>query len=280
MKVQIVIPTINLWQQYTKACIESVQEAMIRAKSHGIDCQIILIDNNSIDETQELASKMESELFHYHRSSNDERWGFQRTVNFGVGYGWQKGADYALVLNNDITLHPEAIWRLIKRFEQGDAGMVTAMDVRGEMNEKGIVPALIGSLNANEKESVDEAPHPNFSAFMISKETWETVGEFDELFYPAYFEDNDYHRRMKLLEVTAIVLPAAMFYHYGSRTQNEGDITGPIVPSPMFENIRAEYAKKWGGKPGEETFTFPYGQIGEINDKAKTLKSTKQKPND
>jgi GT2 family glycosyltransferase len=271
MKIQIVIPTINLWHQYTKDCIQSVQEAMIRAKTHGIDSQIILIDNNSIDETKEEASKMESELFHYHRSSNDERWGFQRSVNFGVCYGLEHGAEFILVLNNDIVLHPEVIWRLVERFEKGDVGMVTCMDVRGEMHEKGIAPVDIKNINAVEKEIVDEAPNPNFSAFCVSKDCWEFVGEFDELFYPAYFEDNDYHRRMFLSQVNAIVLPAAMFYHYGSRTQNEGDITGPIVPGPLFENIRAEYVKKWGGKPGEETFLTPYNE-------EKSLTVTKQKP--
>ena len=271
MKIQIIIPAINLWHSYTKACIESVQEAMIRAKVHNIDCHILLIDNASIDETFEEATKMNGELFLVKK--NGERWGFQRSVNFGVSYGMEHDADLFLVLNNDIVLHPEAIWRLVNRFDKGDVGMVTCMDIRGEMTEKNIAPNLISSLNANEKEMVDEAPYPNFSAFAVNRATWELVGEFDELFTPAYFEDNDYHYRMNLMDVPAIVLPTAMFYHYGSRTQNEGDITGPIVPSPMFENIRSEYVKKWGGTPGAERFKEPYG------DKDKSIRATRQNPN-
>jgi len=179
--------------------------------------------------------------------------------------------DLALVLNNDITLHPEAIWRLVERFTKEPAGMVTCMDVRGEMGEKGLAPMLIGSLVAKEKEGVDEAPHPNFSAFMVSKQCWEEVGEFDELYEPAYFEDNDYHYRMKLAEMPAIVLPTAMFYHYGSRTQNEAaEDKKPIVNGGLFENNRANYSKKWGGVPGQEKFEKPY------NEEAKTIKSTKQ----
>ena len=273
MKIQIVVPAINLWHQYTKVCIESIQEAMVRAKAHGVDAHILLIDNNSIDETQVEASKMESELFHYHRSSNSERWGFQRSVNFGVCYGFEHGANFVLVCNNDIVLHPEALWRLVERFQKEDVGMVTCMDVRGEMIEKGIGPVFISQLNAKDKEEVEEAPNPNFSAFAVTKDLWETIGEFDELFFPAYFEDNDYHYRLKLAEINAVVLPTAMFYHYGSRTQNEADFSGPIVAGPMFENNRAEFVKKWGGKPGEETYFHPY------NNSEKTIRATKQNPN-
>lgn len=269
MKVEIVVPAINLWGRYTKACLESITEAMVRAKAHGKDAHVILIDNNSSDETQAEASKMESELFHYHR--NSERWGFQRSVNFGVNYGFEHGADYALVCNNDIVLHPEAIWRLLEGFERHAAGIISCMDVRGEMQERGMLPALIGTIPPADKEKVDVAPNPNFSAFMISKECWETVGEFDELFFPAYFEDNDYHYRMKLMEVPALVYPPAMFYHYGSRTQNEAQENGrPLVYGDLFDNTRAFYAKKWGGTPGSEIYKTPYNE-------AKTLRDTQQK---
>lgn len=269
MKIEIVIPTINLWNKYTKQCIDSVTEAMIRAKAHGIDAHIILIDNKSTDETQVEASKMNNELFFYQR--NEERWGFQRSVNFGVKYGIEHGAELIMVCNNDITMHPEALWRLVARFGKDDVGMVTCMDVTGEMTEKKITPAEIGKINAFEKEGVEEAPHPHFSAFMVSKRCWEEVGEFDELFFPAYFEDNDYHYRMRLIGAPAIVFPPAMFYHYGSRTQNEAQEDGkPIVVSMLFENNRAFYVRKWGGLPGSEKFQWPYNQ------ESNTLKATKQ----
>ena len=52
MKIEIIIPAINLYHKYTKGALDSVLEAMVRAKAHGIDCHIILIDNKSTDETQ------------------------------------------------------------------------------------------------------------------------------------------------------------------------------------------------------------------------------------
>ncbi len=251
------MPSINLWKKYTKPAIESVNEAMVRAKAHGIDCRFLLIDNASTDETNTEASKMVGELFAY--VQNKERWGFQKSVNFGVHDGFERGYDLVFVVNNDIVLHPEAIWRLAERFEKGGAGMVTCFDVHGEMSKEAILPWNIGTLLSQDKEAIEEAPHPSFSAFAVNKECWDTVGEFDELFAPAYFEDNDFHYRMKLAGLLAIVYPPAMFYHYGSRTQLEARENGlPMVPTPMFENGRGFYVRKWGGRPGEEKWEHPY----------------------
>jgi len=105
---------------------------------------------------------------------------------------------------------------------------------------------------------------------MINKKCWEEVGEFDEGFKPAYFEDNDYHRRMKLAGMKAIVYPPALFYHFGSRTQNEASDKGAIVSGPMFDNNRKYYHGKWGGDPEHETFIHPF------NNELNNLKWTKQ----
>ncbi len=270
MNVQIVVPVVNLWNKYTKQALESIQIAMVRAKEHSIDCRVLLIDNQSTDETKEEAGKMVSSIFSHKR--NEERWGFQKSVNYGIQDAFDRGYDITLVCNNDIIVHPECIWRLVERFQQSDVGMVTCMDIRGEMAEKNLAPARISEINANDKKSTDEAPNPNFSAFAINKETWETVGEFDEVFAPAYFEDNDYHYRLKLAEIKAIIYPPALFYHYGSRTQNESSENGlPVVSGGQFENTRALYVKKWGGLPEHEIFKHPY------NDQKLIITDVKQK---
>jgi GT2 family glycosyltransferase len=271
MNIAIVMPAINLWDKYSKDAIESVDTAMMRAKEHGIDSRLLFIDNASTDNTSEEAGKRVSTLFAHQR--NERRWGFQESVNFGVHDGFQRGFEIVLVCNNDIVLHPDALWRLEERFKKQDVGMVTCMDVRGEMTEKGLRPMDIGMLLSVDKEVVEEAPHPNFSAFALTRECWDTVGEMDEVFAPAFHEDNDLHYRMITMGIPAIVYPPAMFYHYGSRTQNEANENGmPIVSSPMFEQNRARYIKKWGGDTGMEVYLHPY------NDQTKSIRSTLQDP--
>ena len=100
---------------------------------------------------------------------------------------------------------------------------------------------------------------------MLNRKYFDRVGEFDEGFYPAYFEDNDSHRRMNLANVQCTLYPPAMFYHYGSRTQNENGFH-PVELSQKFERNRAYYISKWGGGPGEEIFKNP------MNDSSKSIK--------
>ena len=263
MKIQIVIPCINLWEKYTKKCIDSI------VTKH--DYRILLIDNGSTDETREEAGKLVSDKFAHYR--NEEAWSCAKSWNFGIQDGFDRGYDYVLVLNNDILLHPEAIDRMVERFEDekidsdnisvdiadelkiSNLVMVSCLDVRGECEK----PEDVILLSPEKKEEVPESPHPNFSAFMINKECWNKIGPFDENFKPAYFEDNDYHHRIELAGMKAICLPTAMFYHYGSRTQNEAT-DKPICSSPQFEANGRYYQVKWGGVPGKEAYKIPFNK--------------------
>lgn len=253
MKIQVVVPAINLWNKYTKACIESIKT------THEL--RILFIDNGSTDETKVEAGKLVSNVFSHHR--NEQAWSCAKSWNFGIKDAWERGFDYCLVINNDVLLHPDCIDRMINKF--GLAGddirdpkvvMVTAMDIRGDCPK----PEDIFNKKWEEYTNVPESEHPNFSAFMINKKFTDTVGLFDEGFQPAYFEDNDAHRRIVLAECKAICYPPALFYHYGSRTTNEALGNGKFVVAPIqFEANRAIYIDKWGGLPGEEKFSLPFG---------------------
>lgn len=248
-KVAIIIPCINLWNKYTKPCIDSVVAAC-----EGLDYRILLIDNASTDETSVEAGKLVSNTFAHQR--NELMWGCAESWNFGVKDAFTRGFDNVLILNNDIVLHPESVKLLIARFKQDKEkklAIVSCMDVKGECEQ----PLAVLHLDVTHKNTIAEAENPHFSAFMINKNTFDKVGEFDARFFPAYFEDNDYHYRINLIGMKAIVLPTAMFYHYGSGTQNEALIF-PVVNGDKFDRNREYYKSKWGGVPGQETYETPF----------------------
>lgn len=261
-KVGIVMPCINLWNKYTLPALISVATAQRIAAEEGIVTEVLLIDNGSTDETHHAAKDRAG--ITYHR--NEERWGFQKSVNFGVKHFLDKGFDLVLVLNNDIVLHEDAIWRLVRRFEyleEPRVCMATCLDATGECNR---VPANLAAIDDHDKDDCPETENPCFSAFMVNRKCWEEIGEFDEIFAPAYYEDNDYHYRMKLASVLAITYPPAMFFHWGSATQIEA-LGRPLTDS---SNQHAQYVRKWGGDPGKEVFKHPY------NDESKPITSVKQ----
>lgn len=91
----------------------------------------------------------------------------------------------------------------------------------------------------------------------ISRKCVEQVGYFDENFYPAYFEDTDYYYRMRLAKIP-IQIPVLNIPGYSSRQSNSLD-KGLQV---NFLELEKYYIEKWGGKPGEETYTLAWNKDG------------------
>jgi GT2 family glycosyltransferase len=89
-----------------------------------------------------------------------------------------------------------------------------------------------------------------WSLFAISRQTVERAGWFDEDFWPIYYEDNDYHRRCELAGVTMRQVPEASAVHLQEMALKSGFVG---------RDNRPYYIRKWGGPPGEERFTTPFG---------------------
>lgn len=90
--------------------------------------------------------------------------------------------------------------------------------------------------------------------FIIENQAWTEIGPFDEVIFPAYFEDNDYDYRIKLLEILVVksdFLNPIQFKNSGSIEKN------PSLNNNFLAN-KNYYIQKWGGEPGKETFKTPF----------------------
>lgn len=96
--------------------------------------------------------------------------------------------------------------------------------------------------------------YKNWSMFIISYDTFVTVGEFDENFKGAYFEDNDYLYRCKqagiIIEETELMNPEV--YHQSMSIRKDPTL------NENFENNKEYYIQKWGGVPTEEKYVKPF----------------------
>lgn len=88
---------------------------------------------------------------------------------------------------------------------------------------------------------------------------FETIGYFDENFYPAYFEAVDFARRLELGFPDVGIDRWANLWCNVMSTGIAQHI--PLVDCPAAP-LLAYYKKKWGGDKQEETFTTPYGNQG------------------
>ncbi len=152
---------------------------------------------------------------------------FRTDKNFGVAKSWNflcrqayKTVDYILMLNDDIYLgkNQKDIYKFIKR---------TSFDlVHGE---KHLCSYIL--------------PKRIFKEFV-----------FDENFYPAYFEDNDFKYRL-LLEKKKI--KSSSFLN-PEIYRNSQTIMKDRTLNNNFMDNQEYYIKKWGGLPNEEKYLKPF----------------------
>lgn len=186
--------------------------------------------------------------------------------NIGVAGAWNEGTKRAindgcshiLIINDDILLAKTTINHLVYVMKNNNnIGLLSASDYSNRYTAEAFEETFESPVPP--EHDIIDAPH--FSCFMITKRSYGIVGEFDENFSPAYFEDNDYCHRVLLSGLSIVRSQNAGFYHYKSKTQNEG--RGVVQPH-QFNNNRNYFVRKWGGLPGAEKYTTPF------NDPTKT----------
>lgn len=113
-----------------------------------------------------------------------------------------------------------------------------------------------------------------FGCFSIDAKVRREIGEFDEEFWPVYWEDTDYRRRLQLAGIVIEEWPvtAVATVAPGRTRAASGIVHGHHEPDSyqgwtgerlaefqcQLEANRQRYIAKWGGGHTEETFTTPW----------------------
>ena len=162
----------------TKKAVKSALRCTVGTYPDIHSVPVMVIDNYSKDGTREWLKSVSG--LHLH-SIYTKRWE-------SLAYCWNWGIKYLslireriLVLNNDVEIDPMT-YRTLAGLE---LPFVTGISVRTQ-KEMEIFKRLV----------LVPSPHPDFSCFMIHRDTYKKVGPFDEEYWPAYYEDNDYHVRI------------------------------------------------------------------------------------
>jgi GT2 family glycosyltransferase len=120
------------------------------------------------------------------------------------------------VLSMPHNLGVAASWNLgIKMFPHDNRWTFTSNDVVYE-------PGGLETLSTARESSLTlSQDRPHFHTFAVGEDVVKAVGLFDERFYPAYFEDNDYLRRCQLSGVPVVRLPIAASHANSSTLKSE-----------------------------------------------------------
>jgi len=103
-----------------------------------------------------------------------------------------------------------------------------------------------------------------YAIFCMTEVGVQKVGFFDENFFPAYYEDLDHFRRVKLSGAKAVGVPDFKFVHGEAPFWGSSTVKSDWQLEKKFArwtgNLREYYIRKWGGEPGQEKFSRPYGK--------------------
>jgi GT2 family glycosyltransferase len=148
--------------------------------------------------------------------------------------------DVAIICNDDILVRPDTGALLAQALVENRSSFL-----------------LVSGYNVAELDDVGcrVGDVPEFACFAVSKSFLDVIGEFDENFAPAYYEDTDAWRRIRLAGYQAVSY--APYWHYGNTTRFGSDERRAAVDRNLKGNL-VYYIEKWGGPPWSERFSSPF----------------------
>ncbi len=199
MKVSIVIPHFNGFDALKKTL-----EALFASTFN--DFEVLVVDNNSSDESIQRLQKEFPDVHIYSLKSNI---GFAGGSNYGA---LQSRADLLLFLNNDCIIEKNTLQKLHKYLEDNSKIIATqpiVLDTKGNIENIGYVvdmtrakAKVVTSLKdvrmiVNEQKTKAYIYGLSATCLLIKKDIFMKIGMFDESFH-SYLEDVDMCVRLHL----------------------------------------------------------------------------------
>jgi GT2 family glycosyltransferase len=165
--------------------------------------------------------------------------GVARSYNDGFINAYQAGADVAAIVCDDMYI--------------GRSGLDALVD--GAMRHPEAGRVQVQGFNQPTQSIVDVG----FAFSVIQRATFEQIGYFDQNFFPAYFEDIDYGRRMELSGLPTYNVGPIDLNHIGSASHR----ADPAITEQHHRTFMLNseyYRRKWGGDIGAECFGVPFNK--------------------
>jgi GT2 family glycosyltransferase len=217
-------------KNYLQTCLPSLESQTYSNYS------VIVCDNASIDGSVDYVKINFPSITII---QNKENFGFAKGNNIAMKLALEKGADYVLLLNNDVIVEKDVIEKLVTTAESDKKiGIVgpKIFDIRNRslIHEIGMTcdkfgfPAVIKYENVKDEGNISEAFYVSGCAMIIKQEVLRKIGFFDETYF-MFAEDLDLCWRAQLAGYTVVVERAANMYHASG-----GSIVGGIVKSKKY----------------------------------------------
>lgn len=185
---------------------------------------VIVLDNASADGSVEAIHEQHP---HVETLMLSENRGYAGNNNVGILAAMEKGADWVLLLNEDVVLAPDAISKLVDVINQDRTiGIVGPMVYHHD--EPDTIQSAGGMLDSfwfashraqNERDTgqfaaPQEVDWISGCAILVRREVIEEIGALDERFF-YYWEETEWCVRAKLAGWKIVHVPGARIWHKG-----------------------------------------------------------------
>ena len=225
--VEVLVVTVT----YNSALLLADFIATLGPGMSGLSYQLVVVDNDSVDGSLDLAARICPESVRVQTGRNA---GYAAGINAGVDAGGPSRA--ILVLNPDVRLRPGCGTALFAALMQSEVGVTAPRletadgellhSIRREPTIRRLAAdALVGGHRAGRLGDWGEVvassreygrSHPvdwvEGSTMMIDREVWDLVGTWDESFF-LYSEETDYALRVKDAGLQVVFVAEATAVH-------------------------------------------------------------------
>lgn len=257
MNIAVVILSYNGLEN-TLQCLESIR----RCDTGRHKIEIIVVDNNSQDGSQEALAKLKD----IYLLQNTENLGYSGGNNIGIKKALERKADVILILNNDTIAEKGLVVNLAgalksadiaspkiyfakgfefhkERYKKQDLGRVIWY-AGGRIDWDNIIGIHIGvdEVDTGQFEKSTEIDYSTGAALMAKSAVFEKIGTFDEKYF-LYLEDMDFCVRARRAGFKITYAPKAVLWHKNAGASGSGS---PLQDYYITRNrllFAAKYAK-------------------------------------
>lgn len=270
-KVSIVILTWNGLKD-TLEVLKNIEGL----KTQNVKVETIVVDNGSADNTSEVLKNFKLKNSDFKLIRNKENLGFAGGNNIGIKSALKGRADYILLLNNDVILHPSLLTKLVGKAQSDSTiGLISPKMYfapgyefhkdRYKKEERGKVFWYAGGvLDWNNvyasHRGVDEVDHgqyekqintdfANGACVLIRSEVFKKVGLLNDGLF-LYWEDVDFSQRAKSAGFKVVYIPQTHLWHKvssatggsGSASNDYFMIRNRLIFGMKYASVRTKFA--------------------------------------
>ena len=227
-RVAVIILTWNRVSDIV-TCLESFADV------HYPNLEVVAVDNASADNTVET---VRARFPWATLIVNDDNLGYVGGNNVGIRYALSHGADYVFILNSDTKMTPACLEELVRvmredpRIAIAGAKNLYMQNPAYTWGKYGVLnwgPMLVRTHGRFVRDYPEASPKDVDwiigNGCMMSRESLETVGIFDEAFFQVN-EDVDWCMRARKLGYRVVYVDTAAIHHQGA---SSADLSKPIV---------------------------------------------------